>query len=146
MITTTRRCCTAYLGRISSLTSLSQLTVYMNGNTGIDISDYCNSGFWKVTEMSDALFKQFFPQSYANGLTYNPGDFTIFIFHINAAGTQNYPKYACGLITSPRLLNNPSKTKYAMAYSFFTLWNNGIAATYELHNQTETINNQQYDF
>ena len=33
-----------------------------------------------------------------------------------------------------------------MAYSFFTLWNNGIAATYELNNQTETINNQQYDF
>ena len=118
----------------------------MNGNTSIDISNFCQSGFWKVAEMSDALFKQFFPQSYTDGLTYNPGDFTIFIFHMNTANSQQYPKYATGLISSPRLLNNSTKTKYAMAYSFFTLWNNGIAATYELNNQTETINNQQYDF
>ena len=65
---------------------------------------------------------------------------------MNTANSQQYPKYATGLISSPRLLNNSTKTKHAMAYSFFTLWNNGIAATYELNNQTETINNQQYDF
>ena len=115
----------------------------MNGNTDIDLSTFSNGGFWKVESMSNALFKQFFP-SY-NLSTGNPGDYTIFIFHGNSAGTQNYCKYACGLICSPRVMRPSSGSSYRMTYALFSIWNNQISATYEFWNGKETINQDLYD-
>ena len=115
----------------------------MNGNADIDLSTWANGGFWAVESMSDALFKQFFP-SYTLSPG-NPGDYTIFIFHANTVGTQNYCKYACGLICSPRALRPSSGSQYHMCYALFTIWNNEIVATYEFHNGKETVNQDGYN-